>query len=184
MPIQKTTKEEIIWNSIRVFRRKGYYRTKMSDLAKEAGLTKGAFYHHFSNKEEVMRISLQASADWFQRKVFSVAYSPDLSDKEKLTHMADFGYKAFTEELGGCFFANTILETSHVEETFLKEINRFFSMWERALQEILKGKYPSYELGDIVQQIIIDIEGSIILMQLRRDPVYLRRAMQRCIERL
>ncbi len=183
MPIQKTTKEEIIRNSIRVFRRKGYYRTNMNDLAKEAGLTKGAFYHHFSNKEEVMRESLQASAAWFQHKIFAIAYEDSLAPKERLKRIADAGYRAFTEEMGGCFFANTILETAHVEDTFLAEINRFFKAWEDALGHILSDKYPSYELGDVVQQIIVDIEGSIILMQLHRDPSYLSRAMQRSIDR-
>ena len=46
MPLHKTTPAEIIKNSIKVFRKKGYYRTNMNDLAKETGLTKGIFYNH------------------------------------------------------------------------------------------------------------------------------------------
>ena len=61
MPLHKKSPEEIIKQSILVFRTNGYYRTTMNDLAKATGLTKGAFYHHFSNKEDVMKKSLQTT---------------------------------------------------------------------------------------------------------------------------
>lgn len=179
MPIQKTTREEIIKNSIKVFRRKGYYRTSMSDLAKEAGLTKGAFYHHFSDKEEVMRKSLQATAKWFEKKVFSIAYEKELSNREKLTKMGEVTFQAFTQGEGGCFFANTILETAQVEDSFNTEIKHYFSQWEKALQHMLKGTYEVTEIKDIAQRIIADIEGSIILMQLYKDPQILQNALKR-----
>lgn len=181
MPIQKTSPEEIIKNSITVFRRKGYYRTSMADLASESELTKGAFYHYFKKgKEEVMIKSLQAARGWFVKYIFSIAYKKnELSPKERLTAMADAAYTAFTDNLGGCFFANTILETAHVEDTFLSEIEIFFSKWEEALTVILKEKYSEEEAKQMAQRIIVDVEGSIILMQLRKDKKYLKNAIER-----
>jgi len=184
MPLQKTTREEIIKSSIQVLRRKGYYRTSMNDLAKGVGLTKGVFYHHFSNKEEVMRVSLQATTNWFEIKVFSIAYLDNLSNREKLVKMADVTFAAFTDNAGGCFFSNTILETAHVEDTFLKEITHFFTLWEKAFLNIFEEKYSVPENRDVVHQVIADIEGSIILMQLHRDTSFLRKALQRSIGRL
>ena len=184
MPLQKTTREEIIKSSVRVLRRKGYYRTSMNDLAKEVGLTKGVFYHHFSNKEDVMRVSLQATTNWFEKNVFSIAFLDNLSNREKLVKMADVIFAAFTDHPGGCFFTNTILETTHVEDTFLKEITLFFTLWEKALTNIFKEKHSASEIGDVVQKIIADIEGSLILVQLHKDTSYLRKALQRSIKEL
>ena len=187
MPIQKTTKEEIIRNCIRVFRRKGYYRTSISDLAEESKpkLTKGVFYHHFKGgKQEIMQTALRATSQWFEMRVFGVAYSPELSAKEKLNQMAESAFKAFTDDLGGCFFANTILETAHVEDTFLPEINRFFSVWQKAFEEVFRYSYSEEEIPELVEQIIADIEGSIILMQLHKNPKYLRKAFDRTIQKL
>ena len=184
MPLQKTTPEQIIRDSIQVFRAKGYYRTKMSDLAKATGLTKGAFYHHFSNKEEVMRKALQTTANYFEYKVFSIAYEEGLSGKEKLEKMMEKSFKAFVSGEGGCFFANTILETAHVEETFLSEISRFFNSWEKAFTLIFAEKYKGKALAEVAQERIADIEGSIVLMQLHRDPNYLKQAMLRTLNRL
>jgi AcrR family transcriptional regulator len=78
MPLYKTTPEDIINKSIFVFRTNGYYRTTMNDLAQATGLTKGAFYHHFTNKEDVMKKSLEANSLWFENKIFSIAYDDTL----------------------------------------------------------------------------------------------------------
>lgn len=183
MPIQKTTPEDIIKKSIKVFRQNGYYRTTMNDLAKEIGLTKGVFYHHFSSKEEVMIKSLQATSSWFNKKIFSIAYQDELNPKERLIKMADALFQSFTGFKGGCFFANTILETAHVEDTFLQEIDLFFENFENALTNIYKEKYTQTHLKNTVQETIADIEGSILLMQLKKDTQLLQNALDRAIHR-
>lgn len=179
MPLQKTTKEEIVKTCIKVFRRQGYYRTTMADLARETGMTKGALYHHFPSKEDIMKTALNGTIDWFTKKIFSIAYSQELSNKEKLEKMSTNAYKGFTDELGGCFFANTILETAHIENTFLEQVKTFFKLWEDAFVEILKQKYKPKEAKEIALRSIVDIEGSLILMQLHKDNKYLENAFQR-----
>ena len=182
MPTQKITREEMMFKSISVFRQKGYYRTNMSDLAKTCGLTKGAFYHHFSSKAEVMQNALLATASWFNEYVFAIAYNPDLDGKTKLLKMSEITLKAFTRERGGCFFANTILETAHVEDTFKPIIIDYFQQWQLALEHIFQSKYSSTKATTISTQIISDIEGSIILMQLHDDVNYLQNAIDRCLK--
>jgi TetR/AcrR family transcriptional regulator, transcriptional repressor for nem operon len=184
MPIQKTTEKEIIIKSIHVFRQKGYYRTTMNDLAKETGLTKGSFYHYFSSKEEVMIKALRATSIWFEKKVFSYAYDKTRSKKDRLQSMSDVTYKTFTENIGGCYFANTILETAQVEDTFITEIKLFFTLWQNAFREIFEERYQGDVLDDIIHQIIGDIEGSIIIMQLHNNPIYLQKALKRAVNLL
>ena len=72
MPVQKTTKDQIIIKSIEVFLKQGYYKTSMSDLAEACGLQKGSFYYHFKSKEE-----LYSWATWPQskNKAFKLWYS-------------------------------------------------------------------------------------------------------------
>lgn len=179
MPAVKTSPEEIIRTSIHVFRRNGYYRTSMSDLAKATGLTKGAFYHHFTNKEEVMKMSLMATSKWFEKNIFSIAYDPNVPHKKRLVLMGERLLDAFSLNSGGCFFANTILETSHVEDTFLEELNAFFERFEHALEQIFKSKYQGKTLKNMIQQVIAEIEGSLILMQLKKDTNLLRNTLNR-----
>jgi AcrR family transcriptional regulator len=184
MATQKISKQEIIAISIKLFRKQGYYRTSMADLAKATGLTKGVFYHHFVSKEELMQTALKTLNTWFEEKFFNIAYLPNLTAQEKLDKITEMSIKAFSQDAGGCFFANTVLETAHIEETFLPEIKLFFQNWERAICKIFEGKYVAQILPDIAQQIIADLEGALILMQLYKDISYLQRALERAKKKL
>ena len=65
------TKDIIIEISFKLFLEKGYKNTSMSDLVRESKLSKGAFYHHFKNKEMLYKqvidtyfLAYYAQIDW------------------------------------------------------------------------------------------------------------------------
>ena len=181
MPVQKISKEELLLKSITVFRQKGYYRTNMSDLAQYCGLTKGAFYHHFKSKEEVMLKSLEMTSLWFKKHIFSIADNPDIPEDKKLETLLERYFKTFTHKKGGCFFANTVLETAQVEETFKATLIDFFQSFEEALQKIFLAKYSEAEAKEKSVKVITDLEGSIMLMQLHDKVSYLQDAVERSV---
>ena len=49
------TTERLHASARRLFATKGYAATSLAEIVADAGLTKGAIYHHFVNKEEVFR---------------------------------------------------------------------------------------------------------------------------------
>jgi AcrR family transcriptional regulator len=49
------TKELLIAAAVKLFSAQGYKETSLQEIAEEAGLTKGALYHHFRSKEDVLR---------------------------------------------------------------------------------------------------------------------------------
>ncbi|MEL6190612.1 MAG: hypothetical protein AAFR66_01115 [Bacteroidota bacterium] len=58
----------------------------------------------------------------------------------------------------------------------------FFQEWESAMVHILQSKYPEAEAKKLGKRTIVDIEGSIVLMQLHGDIQYLQDSIDRCIE--
>jgi len=54
------TRQLIIDTAARLFASKGFHGTSMSDLASAAGLTKGAFYHHFESKDALFFAVVQS----------------------------------------------------------------------------------------------------------------------------
>jgi AcrR family transcriptional regulator len=48
-------REAILASSTTLFRRYGYRRTSMEDIAKETGVSRPSLYSHFANKDEVFR---------------------------------------------------------------------------------------------------------------------------------
>jgi len=49
------TRTNLIEQSHRLFATKGYIATSLDDVAQEAEVTKGALYHHFSNKKDMFK---------------------------------------------------------------------------------------------------------------------------------
>src|SRR5207249_173332 len=49
------TKAHLLAAAVRLFSAQGYEQTTLQQIAEEAGMTKGALYHHFQSKEDVLR---------------------------------------------------------------------------------------------------------------------------------
>ena len=52
-PSEKT-KREILSTAFRLFREKGWDNVKIEDIVEQVGVTRGAFYHYFKSREELI----------------------------------------------------------------------------------------------------------------------------------
>jgi AcrR family transcriptional regulator len=69
--------DEIAAAALKLFCNKGYNLTTIDDIAAAAGVTKGAVYHHFDSKEDLLRTAMASFFDRALRKAMeSVAKSP------------------------------------------------------------------------------------------------------------
>lgn len=55
--------DHIVRAAIRVLARQGYANTSLMDIAKEAGMSKGAVHYHFPTKEALMGVVLRTACD-------------------------------------------------------------------------------------------------------------------------
>jgi TetR/AcrR family transcriptional repressor of nem operon len=79
----KGTKEIILSTAFNLFIQKGFSEVSMNDLVKATGLSKGAFYHYFSSKEELYEMTLDRYlVSYFNE--FNLKYDENLSLKENL----------------------------------------------------------------------------------------------------
>ncbi len=60
---EKVRREQILDAALELFSRDGYEKVSMNQLAKQAGLTKGGVYFHFSSKEEVFTAMVEAELE-------------------------------------------------------------------------------------------------------------------------
>lgn len=184
MPLQKTTKEEIINKSVEVFRQRGYYKTSMSDLAEACGLQKGSFYYHFKSKEDLMQAVLQMLHKYYHHKVFSIAYETDLSAKDRFIKLFEMQAPIITRDASGCLFGNMTLESISSVMEFKQELKAFFSDWIAAFKHLFEEKHPTNKAEVLAQQSVMEIEGALMMMRLYKDKSLLEAACQRVLGRL
>ncbi len=98
--------------AVTVFGEKGYERTRMDDVAKEAGVGKGTIYEYFKNKEELMDGAMQAMLAGMHDSLMP-APDPERSPIEILREISARTVEAM-EELGGAyrFFLEYMLHAS------------------------------------------------------------------------
>ena len=49
------TRRQIIETAFLLFLKKGFKAVRLSDIERAAKITRGTFYYHFTNKEEVLK---------------------------------------------------------------------------------------------------------------------------------
>src|SRR6185369_7398422 len=70
--------QQIIDAAIRVFARNGYYNSRVSDIAREAGIASGTIYLYFKTKDEILvTLFREKMAAWVERVRREVATEPD-----------------------------------------------------------------------------------------------------------
>jgi AcrR family transcriptional regulator len=64
---REATIAAILQAARKLFARRGFAATSIDDIADEAGVAKGAVYHHFSSKEEIFTLVLQGIQEGLAR---------------------------------------------------------------------------------------------------------------------
>lgn len=86
----EVTVEKILDVAQRLFLEKGYDNTTIQDIVNElGGLTKGAIYHHFKSKEDIMD-ALGDKVFWENNPFAEVAERKDLNGLQKLQEIMKF----------------------------------------------------------------------------------------------
>ncbi|GAB3314930.1 TetR/AcrR family transcriptional regulator [Larkinella ripae] len=183
MPIQKITREEILKKALLVFKRQGYHRTTMDDLARACGLLKGSFYHYFSSKEVLMKEVLLYANEVNRKHLFSIAYDEMKPPQQRLEQLLDTLFSTVTESEGGCLMGNTVLETALVTEEFKEPLRVHFNNAITALAHLYQTNHSEQKAQELAQQATAEIQGSLLLTKLFGTGQLLTDCRNRTIER-
>ena len=166
MGLKKTSKEDILKYSIKLFKTEGYYNTSMANIASEIGIIKGSIYHHFKSKEEIGIEALKYIHKYFNENIFNIAYDDSLSVEEKANLFVKKTDEYFLDSKGGCLLGNLALEVSSENELFRNEIRDYFINWENALENIFKEKFSKKKAKELAKEYVALTQGEIMMMNL------------------
>jgi len=113
VPKPQVAKDKLLDAGLSLIREKGYSATTVDDLCARAGVTKGAFFHHFGSKEE---FGVAAAERWtsLTSEIFAqAAYHAHPSARERV-----LGYIALRRS----FLSGDIASFSCVAGTMVQEV--------------------------------------------------------------
>jgi AcrR family transcriptional regulator len=163
-----------------VFLQKGYEQTNVDDILKASGISKGAFYHYFKSKEEVLAASIENMLDE------AVAFLQPTVDDLSLGALEKF--KQFMEQkstfqttkleyaaLLGKLMQSDVFQQKYVMTMAQKIVPLFAKIIQQGTDEgVFHVAYP-YETADILIRAIVGIPNSSAYDEYMRDDEKRRR---------
>lgn len=136
----EATRRLIVEKAFDHFYNKGFKSTSINEIMKATGLSKGAFYHNFKNKNE---LGVLVVKNELKSKIYDAMVSPLYSEgvaKEILKSTFSNRFNAFTddEKLLGCPINNLINEIGGAEELITEALKDLVDVWLEAVEDLIR----------------------------------------------
>jgi len=153
------TKQKIIESAIDLFSKKGFNFTSIADIANSTGITKGAIYHHFENKDAIFYAVLEGVRHLWREKVLR-----DLLGKsnaiDRLTTLFENHACIIEEQENICLvLSGLVMEMDNVNDEFISALEEIFSDLTLLIERII-------ERGQKKGEIRTDLESHLIALNL------------------
>ena len=146
------TREDIIVACLQLFARRGFHNTSISDIANSAGITKGAIYWHFQNKEALFAAILDKMRHNWQRIVLQHVDEVD-NPRDKIDQLFENFYVLLVQDPDISIFLQRVsLESDGKYSAFLSEAFERTADFIAAIFVLGKGK--GIFKGDLDEKLI------------------------------
>ena len=154
----KTAKEDkrkqILAAAVKVFSQKGYHKTRMEEIAMEAGIGKGTIYEYFASKIQLFQAMIEQGFDTYIEKInVEKAQNLPLSEWLQVLTEAHMHFCLEHKELTQIMF----LERATPDEELMQWVldNRAAKL--NAMQEMLRKAMEKQEIRSFNPQLLLYI---------------------------
>ena len=164
------TRTRIMESAIKLFSNRGYNKASVDDICGEAGISKGAFYHHFKSKQELFLALLDG---WLQTIDTAIETSRDKTVPETFMQMTEaFPYIFETAGDGLPMFLEFWLQASRdkkIWEASIAPYRRYHQYFTTLIQKgVEEGSFVEVDPELAARTIVSTAMG--LLLQSLLDP--------------
>jgi TetR/AcrR family transcriptional repressor of nem operon len=176
MKKSERTRQSIIEKTSVLFNTKGFEATTLQDLTVCTGLTKGALYGNFKDKEEIATEAFKYAVQK-SRQALREEMEKHYSVKKKVFAFLDF-YARFVfapPVSGGCPVLNAAVEVddyrTHMRKVVAKEASEILNSLTQLLDEgIALGEFKKdLKSKEVATVLFCTIEGALMMARLERS---------------
>ncbi|OQW60922.1 MAG: TetR family transcriptional regulator [Proteobacteria bacterium SG_bin9] len=176
-------RDELLGALGEVFRAHGYEGASLALITEATGLGKGSLYHAFPGGKEQMAEEVLASIDaWFVREIYEplrAAADPRQGIAEMFRGVDTYFHSGRRVCLIG------VVALGSARDLFAERVKTYFVAWVDALAAALrKFGYAQAEARHLAEQVVLEIQGALVLARAVNDPKLFTRALERSQERL
>ncbi len=139
MKLKKSEKKKkiILEAAIRVFARKGFDNTRISDIAREAKVAYGLVYHYYKGKDKILHVIFTETWNIFLKVLEEIFSDDTITFKEKIYNLVSFLINSYVNfpELIEVIIIEVIHSNRIKRKEYLKGFMKSFLIVEKALKE-------------------------------------------------
>lgn len=121
--------EAIIKAAAKIFARKGFHRTKVSDIVKQAGIARGTFYIYYKSKTELFEKLLDELMTQVLKNFADIDYHTLNNANDFYNHVLLVSRR----------FKDLVLQNKELASIFLKELGMVGSKFQKKLESYHTG---------------------------------------------
>ncbi|KRD57912.1 transcriptional regulator [Flavobacterium sp. Root935] len=178
------TSEFILEKVSPVFNKQGYVGTSLTDITNATGLTKGAIYCNFSNKEDLALQAFRYNINAAITPLFTLVAATEGSIN-KLYAVTNYqrSYYELVKDRGGCPMLRAGIDTKFINPLLFKAAQQLSQKFIIGLTTIINDGITANQINENTDpvkysKIILSlIEGSSLLAFTHNDESYIANAM-------
>lgn len=171
----ENAREKLIQAGVDQFRYAGFVATTVDEICASAGVTKGAFFHHFQSKEALAKTCLQQWSRQFAEFQKSAPYHSVADPLKKLLGAIDFFADMFAnpQTPKSCLVGTTVQEISETHPALRQTAQECFASGARQFEALLadasRDRGVALDTASLAQMWMATIQGSLLLYKASRD---------------
>lgn len=185
-----TLKETIIHESMKLFSLNGFLNTGVNEILEASQTSKGGFYNHFTNKEELFYQVLAEAQKIWRQKVLKGIGKIDSPTEKVIQILKNYSnrYLKDTENFpGGCIFITFSVELDDQRPHLMEKVNQGFEGFKGLLNRLLEEAIDKGELSedsralDLCGLIFVGMLGTSVLYGVDKSSVTLDKSINTLI---
>jgi len=130
-------REKILATASRLFSEQGYENTSLSQVARQAKVSKALIFWHFDSKEKLYRSALRKTLEPY---FIDVDDLDGLGEREQIERLIDLFYDFVHENVDSVrFFLNLTLQGERQPDDVIGRVNELYRVFRKSLAEIFES---------------------------------------------
>ncbi|MBJ6368757.1 TetR/AcrR family transcriptional regulator [Snuella sedimenti] len=167
-----------------IFNKNGYAATSLHDITQAVGLTKGAIYGNFKNKEALAIAAFKFTVKDLLKQI-SIHLEQSNSPIQKLYLIVDFyrNYYNFSQELGGCPVLNIGVDANNQNTLLLENVRQVIEKIQDQIANIVEDGIEAGEISTEInamhfsKRLYTLIQGAIFMTYTMQDELYMHETL-------
>ena len=176
------TKQKILTAAKELALKQGHVSTSIDEIIEKTGITKGSFFYHFPNKQELSNTLIEEFSSAEITLLRDTLNKCRKLSKDPLQQLLIFvgliqdAHAGLDESLIGCLFASYSYQNQLEDETIKAMVDETLDEWKKELegliQEVMQKHPTSKEVNasDLAEMFLVTLEGAYVMSRIKRNP--------------